>query len=468
MNNHIKVAVRNLLKKKAFSAINILGLALGLATSILIFLWVRDEYSMDAFHQNGSRLYRIYKTNHVEGKLVGGPGTPPLLPAEIKKVIPEIEASSGFSWDDTHTFAAGEKIIKEKGYNASPDFFRMFSYRLLAGKAEEALNTPESIAISQAMALEFFGSPLAAVGKTIRCDNQKDYMVKAVFEDVSFSSTERFNYIANWDSFMEANKGWAMDWGNNGPRTYIMLRQGANPALVEKKIARFLDKYDKGQRKGFESTLGMQPYNELYLHGNFENGQPAGGRIEYVRLFGLVAIFILLIACINFMNLTTAHSMRRAKEIGVRKVMGAVRAALVRQFIGEAVLVALVSGILAMAFVSLALPAFNQLTGKQIELPYSNAGFWLLVAGLVIVTGIVSGSYPALFLSGFNPIRVLKGTLTPGTGSTWFRKSLVVFQFVLSIVLIISTILISRQINYIQTANLGYDRENLLYIPLEG
>ncbi len=235
---------------------------------------------------------------------------------------------------------------------------------------------------------------------------------------------------------MEENKGWAFDWGNLGPKTYILLREGADPALVGKKISRVLDIYDKNRSKGIRAELGIQPYRDTYLYGNFENGKPAGGRIAYVRLFSLVAIFILLIACINFMNLTTAYSMRRAKEIGVRKVMGAVRGALIRQFIGEAVLVALLSAIIAVLLVSLALPAFNQLTGKRIDLPYASGSFWLLVSALVLVTGILSGSYPALFLSAFNPARVLKGATNTGTGGVLFREKPRGFQLVFSIVLI--------------------------------
>jgi putative ABC transport system permease protein len=248
----------------------------------------------------------------------------------------------------------------------------------------------------------------------------------------------------------------------------VLLRKDADPVAFDRKITLFLDKYNKEQSKTFYVRLGIQRFGDIYLHSNFVNGQLEGCRIEYVRLFSIVAIFILCIACINFMNLTTARSVKRAKEIGIRKVVGAVRPALIRQFIREAVLLAFFSVVLALGMVLVALPAFNHLTGKQISLPYGSSSFWLSLAALTLVTGIVSGSYPALFLSSFQPIRVLKGTLRFSPATAWFRKGLVVFQFVLSIVLIIGTIVVSGQVNYIQSINLGYDRENLVYVPLDG
>jgi hypothetical protein len=246
------------------------------------------------------------------------------------------------------------------------------------------------------------------------------------------------------------------------------LRKDANAARFDQQITHFLTKYNKYMSKSFYIELGIQRFGDEYLHGQIVNGKIAGGRIEYVRLFSLVAIFILCIACINFMNLTTARSVKRAKEIGIRKVVGAVRPALIRQFMSEAVLLASISVVIALGIVLLALPAFNQLTGKGIVFPYASASFWLSLALLTIVTGLLSGSYPALFLSSFQPIRVLKGTLRFSPATAWFRKGLVVFQFMLSIVLIIGTMVVSKQVDYVQSVNLGYDRDNLVYIPLEG
>lgn len=447
--------------------INVFGLALGMACSLLILLWVQDEKGVDAFHVNGKRLFSIYERQFYDNKIDAFHVTPGVLPDEIKKVIPEIEYASGMAWTDWSTFAVGDKIMKVEGNHAGADFFSMFSYRLLQGNAASALNTPLSIAISRKMATHFFGSPQAAIGKTIRYENFKDYKVTAVFENIPSNSSRKFEFLINWASFLERN-AWAKEWGNNGPNTLVMLRANANPHAVDKKIKKFLDTYNKDQSAGFRIELGLQRYDELYLHSLFKNGKISGGRIEYVRLFSIVAVFILLIACINFMNLSTARSVKRAREIGIRKVVGAVRSVLRYQFIGEAVLLSFFSIIISLVLVALILPAFNNITGKQILLPVEGSLFWVNLLALTLVTGFVSGSYPAIFLSSLNPIRVLKGTLKFGSGAAWFRKGLVVFQFALSTILIIGTIIVSKQVDYIQSEHLGYDRENLIYIPLEG
>lgn len=468
IRNYLHIALRNLWKHKSFSAINLMGLALGIACSLLILLWVQDERSVDAFHRNSDRLYYVYERNYMGGKLQTWYWTQGPLGEQLKKEIPEIEGATAISWPGESTFAAGEKVLKQRGYSADADFFTMFSHPLLEGSAKDALNSPNSLAISRKMAIDFFGNPAAAIGKTIRYENKKDFMVKAVFEDMSPQVSDRVNYIMSWQAYVEDGNEWARTWGSTDPRTVVLLRPGVSATLVEKKMAHFLDKFD-AEEKTIRIELALQRYGDYYLRSEFKDGVPAAGRIEYVRLFSIVALFILLIACINFMNLTTARSVKRAKEIGVRKVMGAVRSLLVRQFIGEAVLMAFLSVLLALVIVVLTLPAFNQLTDKHITLPVKQWSFWASIIGITLLTGLFSGSYPAFFLSGFNPIRVLKASLPSGTrGDARFRQGLVVFQFVLSIVLILSTLLISRQINYLQTARLGYDRENLVYIPIEG
>jgi putative ABC transport system permease protein len=467
LRNYFLIAIRNLKKNKVFSFINILGLALGMACSLLILLWVQDEKSVNAFHAKGSRLYSVYERQYYDNKIDAFHSTPGLMPDEMKRVLPEVEYASSYAWNYTNTFQVGEKIQKEDGNHAGADFFKIFSYPLLQGNVATALNSPVSIAISRKMANDFFGSPQAAIGKTILYENKRNFTVSAVFENLPQHASDKFDYLINWQFFVEENQ-WLKDWGNNGPNTFIVLKAGTDPVAFEKKIVHFLDNYNKEQSDAFRIQLGIQRFDDLYLHSEFKNGKLSGGRIEYVRLFSIVAIFILLIACINFMNLTTSRSMKRAKEIGIRKVVGAVRAALIRQFIGEAVLLAFFGVVVALILVLLALPTFNHLTNKNIALPLSSADFWLSIIGLTLITGFVSGSYPAIFLSSFQPVKVLKGTLQSNTKATIFRKGLVVFQFVLSIVLIIGTIIISQQVNYIQTKNLGYDRENLLFIPLEG
>jgi putative ABC transport system permease protein len=467
LKNYIKTAWRNLFRNKAFSLINILGLALGMACSLLMMLWVKDELDIDSFHQYDDDLYSVYERQYHDGQIDGGFNTPGLMAEEMKTVFPEVDFASSFAWNELETFEANNKILKVDGNYACEDFFKMFSYPLLQGDAATALKAPVDVAISRKMATDFFGSPEEAFGKSIRFNNTKDFEVSAVFEDVKGNSSLKFDYLINWQTFIE-NNNWAKDWGNNGPNTFLKLRAGADPAAFEKKITKFIDNYNKQQSEIWYVELGIQKFSDRYLYSTFNNGKIVGGKIQYVRLFTVVAVFILLIACINFMNLTTARSVKRAKEIGVRKVVGAFRTALVRQFIGEALMIALFSFVAAILVVWLFLPFFNSVTRKEISLPFDQPFFWGTVVLLTLVTGLIAGSYPAFYLSSFNPVGVLKGALKFRNSKLWFRKSLVVFQFVLSIGLIISTIVVSKQVDYIQSAHLGYDRENLIYIPLEG
>ncbi|MBS1528039.1 MAG: ABC transporter permease [Bacteroidetes bacterium] len=467
IKNYLKVAFRNLFRNKFFSAINILGLALGMACSILILLWVQNELSVDNYHTNGKNLYAIIERQYYDNKVTGQYNVPGVLANEMKKVFPEVQYATGMDNNDQNTFQVGDKILKLNGAAADSDVFKMFSYKLLEGDAKTALNTPSSIAISRKMAEDFFGSPQAAIGKTIRYENKETFNITAVFENVPENSSIKFEYLINWFQYLKEN-GWAKDWGNNGPRAFIQLRPDANPAAFDKKITHFMDAYNKYQTKAFREQLGIQKFGDVYLHSDLKDGKVSGGRIEYVQLFTIVAVFILLIACINFMNLTTARSVKRSREIGVRKVVGAVRPVLIRQFIGEAILLTFLAVIVAVALVTVLLPVFNSITEKQIAYPFARLTFWLGLILLTFITGLVAGSYPALFLSSFNPVTVLKGTLKLSPGAAWFRKGLVVFQFVMSIILIIGTIVISKQVNYIQNKNLGFDRENLLYVPIEG
>jgi len=467
LKNYFLTAWRNFWKNKTFSFINTAGLALGMTCSLLIMLWIQDERNKDHFHVNDENLYSVLERQYYDGKIEAFHGTPGVLAEELKVKIPEVQYAANMAWPDKETFAFGDKIISQQGTHAGKDFFNIFSFPLLHGKPETALNTPLSIAISRKMAVSLFGSPDKAFNQTLRYNDQKDLKVTAVFEDISHASSINADFILNWDSFLEYNT-WAKDWGNNGPKTYLVLKQGTDPVKFDAKIRKFLDNYNKDQGANFRIELGIQRFSDIYLHGTFKNGKISGGRIEYVRLFSIVAIFILVIACINFMNLTTARSVKRSKEIGIRKVVGAVRPALIRQFIGEAIMLTLFSLVLALLIAYLLLPVFNGITNKQIEFPATSIQFWITIILLAMFTGLLAGSYPALFLSAFQPIRVLKGQMKFGKSATWFRKGLVVFQFVLSTVLIIGMIVIAKQIKYIQTTNLGYNRENLIYIPIEG
>ncbi|MDN5284100.1 MAG: hypothetical protein JWR38_374 [Mucilaginibacter sp.] len=468
LRNYLKIAWRNLVKNKIHTFINIAGLSVGLACSLLILLWVQNELCIDAYHVNSARLYKVYEREYYDHKIDGNYDTPALMADELKKVIPEVAYAVNMEdYNNKHTFNAGNKTLKIEGTFAGADLFKMFSYPLLQGTPQTALNSPVSIAISHNMAIMVFGSVNAAMGKTIRYDNKKDFKVTAIFEDLPGNSSRKFEYVINWDSYLTENPG-ANQWYNTGPLTYVMLRADANSALVEKKFTHFLDGYTKNRTTSYRIQNGLQQFNQVYLHSHFTNGKTDGGRIEYVNLFSIIAVFVLLIACVNFMNLTTAQSVKRAREIGVRKVMGAVRTVLIKQFISESLLLTILAVVASLILMSLVLPLFNYITQKQIVIPFNQPVFWLKLIVLTLITGLVSGSYPALFLSSFNPIKVLKGSMKIGSGAVWFRKGLVVFQFVLSTILIIATIVVSKQINFIQTRNIGYDRENLVYIGIEG
>jgi ABC-type antimicrobial peptide transport system permease subunit len=470
LKNYFKTAWRNIIRNKAFSIINILGLVLGLTCSLLIFLWIQDEYNVDSFHKNGKELYQVYERWTYDGKIDASYPTQGLLAQELKKKIPEIQYASGFEYASApgtqNTFEAGDKINKMTGMFADADFFNMFSFHLLQGSMKTALSQPSGIAISREMADNFFGSPEKAIGQTIQFENKESLQVTAVFENVPANSSLQFDFLRSWKDFVKQND-WVNNWGNTDPQTFIQLRKDADAAKVEAKIKDFIYNYQP-KTKGLLTELALQPFTQRYLYSNFKGGYIDGGRIEYVHLFSIIAIFILLIACINFMNLATARSSKRAKEVGIRKVVGAMRSSLMGQFIGEAVLFTFISVIIALVLTSLLLPAFNNLTGKHLVLPIREPFFYATIVSILLLTGLVSGSYPAFFLSSLNPVRVLKGKLQFGRTSTFFRKGLVVFQFALSIILIIATIVIYKQMKYVQNKNLGYDRDNLLYIPIEG
>ena len=469
-SNYLKTAWRNIVRSKGFSIINIMGLALGLACSLIIMLWVNDEKNVDAFHKNGKYLYQVYERNYFDGKIDAGYPTQGLLAEELKRTVPEIQYASGFEYvaapGSSSTFEAGEKITKSTGMFAGEDFFKMFSYTLLQGNAATALTGPNSIAISKNMAGYFFGNASNAINKIIRFDNKEDLKITAVFDDVPARSSLQFDFLRTWSDFVKQNN-WVHNWGNTSPQTFIQLKPHADAAKVQAKIKDLIYNY-REKDKSFIMELALQPFTEKYLHSNFKNGYLDGGRIEYINLFSIIAVFILLIACINFMNLATARSAKRAKEVGIRKVAGASRSILIAQFVGEAIMLTFLSIIIAIMLTALSLPAFNQLTGKQLSLPFHQSSFWFIILCLMVITGFVAGSYPALFLSSLKPVRVLKGSLKFNWSATFFRKALVVFQFAMSVFLVIAMIVVYKQLNYIQTKNLGYDRDNLVYIPIEG
>ncbi len=467
LRNYLKIAWRNLIRNKTFSAINILGLALGMASSLLIFLWIRDELSVGKLYENSANLYRVMENEIADGRIVTDEDTPGILADELKRQFPEVQYAAGLSAKQGHVLMVGDNVSRQTGCYAGADWFRIYSIPLLAGTAATALNAPNNLAISRKVAEAYFGTAQKALGKSIRFDNETDYQVTAVFENLPVHSLEQYDFLLNWNNFLKQNT-WLTGWENGGPDTRLALRPGSDPAKVNARLKRFLKGRNKDISATFDIQLFLQPETEAYLYANFKNGQRDGGRIEYVRLFTLVAVFLLLIAGINFMNLATARSAKRAREVGVRKVIGAERASLIGQFMGEALLLTTLALVLALVVVGGLLPLFNELTEKQLTLPLNQPAFWALLIGLLITTSALAGSYPALFLSALSPVRVLKGTLRFGASAQLVRRGLVVFQFVLSMLMIVETVVVYRQLHYIQTKNLGYDRENLINIPGSG
>ncbi len=468
LRHYFRVALRNAVRQKAISAINVFGLAIGMASSLLILLWVRDEGQVDRFHANGPHLYALYHRSYSDGKIEAGHFSMGPLPDELKKTIPGIGRASGLLTGGQTLCSAGGKTHIISSGGAGADFFSMFSYPLLAGTPETALSSPTGAAISRKVAELYFGSPGAAMGKMLRLDNREDWTVTAVFENLPPYASDQFDCLLSWTGLM-ANSPFMQAWKvrGNGPRTYVQLHPGADPGRVEAKLKGFLEPF-LTDRPGYRVELALMPFGDKYLYSDFRSGTPDGGRIVYVRLFTAVALFIVLIACINFMNLSTARAARRAREVGVRKVLGTTRRWLVGQFIGETMLIAFLAAALSLLLAAGLMPAFNALAGKTMSLPVGEPADWFRWLGLVTATGLVAGIYPAFFMSSFRPVQVLKGTLQFGRGAVHFRQALVVFQFALSILLTVVTLVVARQMAYVQSKHLGYDREHLLHLPLEG
>lgn len=473
LRNYLKIAWRNLVQNKSYSLINIGGLAVGMTCSLLILLWVQNERSINRFHANGPRIYQVLENQQWTGIDVNTtPTTPSLLAAALASEVPEVERCVHLYYEGQSLLTIGDKAYKQEGRYVSPDLFQIFSFPLLQGNPKTALVGPSSIVISETIAQKLFGRT-DVVGRSVRVGEQDDRQVTAVMKDIPETSSLTFDFALPAAPFIKLPRNqWMTRWPANGWRTFVLLRPNADVNRVNEKILNFIGQHDKGVGKSASTGTGVTtflfPFEDAYLYSRFTNGKPDGGRIEYVRLFTIVAIFLLLIACINFMNLATARSAKRAREVGVRKVVGAGRSYLIGQFMGEAVLMAFLSLLLAIGLVQLLLPLFNQLTAKQIAIPYANPVYWLLLLGLSVLTGIISGSYPALFLSSLQPVKVLKSALSFRAGAVIFRQGLVVFQFALSLLLIIGALIAGRQMSYIRTKNLGIDRENVIYMNVEG
>ena len=462
LHNYLKIAIRNLLRNKGFSAINIGGLAIGMASALLILLWVHDELGFDRWYPNTARLYKLYNRDNFQGNIVAWPNTPKPLAPYIGKDFATVENVTRYR-NVVFLLTSGETRLNAGGAFADSGFIKMFGLPLLKGDPGHALNTPGGIVLTQKLAKTLFGDS-DPMGKTIRMDSNNNFTVTAVLKDLPGNTSFDFDYLLPW-SFMMATTHDNDQWGTNSVYTFVLLKPGASQAAFDRQIKNIIIDHS-GHKE--TSEVFTQPVSRLHLYSKSENGALVGDRIQFVRLFILIAVFILLIACINFMNLSTARSEKRAREVGIRKVVGAVRGYLIGQFIGESILIAGLSFALALLLTDLTLDPFNQLVGKQLVIEFNNPAWWAFALGFVAFTGLLAGSYPAFYLSGFQPVKVLKGAFRKVNALISTRKVLVVLQFTFAIILIVATLVVHRQISYAQDRDSGYNRNHLVYTFNQG
>ncbi|WP_422082082.1 ABC transporter permease [Ulvibacterium sp.] len=448
--------------------INILGLSTGLASVLLIYLWVHDELSMDKFHESDDQLYQVMINYHFPDGIVTDTATPSLLAASLTEEMPEVEYATQVNSRDISCegiLVHGDKKIKAGGLFAGRDFFQMFSYDLVQGNGMKVLEDKNSIVISKRLATSLFGTTDNVVGKSLRASPElygETFQVSGVFETVTSNSTAQFDFVVNFE-ILSSYANWVKEWTGDSAKVYLILKKGTNVDRFNEKIFGYLK--SKG-RETIESTLFVRKYSEGYLYGRYENGKQTGGRVLYVRLFSIIALLILVIACINFVNLSTAQASRKMKEIGIKKAMGANRVILGRQFLGNSILMSIISFALAVVLVILFLPRFNGIIEKNLNFAL-DSGTVLVIMAIVLSTGLISGSYPAFYLSGFHPSSALRGENNTALRGQWIRKGLVITQFSLSVVFIVAFLVMNKQIEYAQKRNLGYARDNLLHFQIK-
>ena len=457
--SYFKIAWRNLLKNKGYSSINISGLAVGMAVAMLIGLWIWDEVSFDSYFDNRDQLAQVMLNQTHEGTVyTGGTIQMPLGDALRTGYPSDFKAVSLVSWSNAYSLSNGDIKVSGRGMWVQQDFPAMFTFKMLSGN-RDALKDPSTILISSSLAKALFGNE-SPVNKLLRIDNKFDMMVGGVYEDLPYNTTlQGTQLLLPWDNkenWMNAQT----DWMNHCGQLYVQLADGANLNAVSEKIKAVPTPHISK----WKEEIMLHPLSELHLYDQFENGKVSGGRIQFVWLFGIIGVFVLLLACINFMNLSTARSEKRAKEVGIRKTVGSVRSQLINQFLSESVVVASLSFIISLILVEISLPYFNILADKRISVPWENPLFWLLLLSFTLFTGLISGSYPAFYLSGFKPIKILKGTFNAGRLATLPRKVLVVVQFTVSITLIIGTLIVFQQVQYAKHRAAGFTRDGLITV----
>lgn len=464
LRHNIKLALRGFKKDKSTFTINMLGLSTGLACTILIFMWVMDEVNMNKFHENDDQLYQVMSNIDVSDGIMTWRTTPGHLGEALMNEIPEIKTASVSAVSrNNYTVALNDKELNVRGQYVTDNYFNVFSFELLEGNKEKIFPNKNGAAISEKIALKLFKTTENLIGKTVSFETpyeKGEAVISSVFKNTKRNSSQQFDVLFPYESYSDI-RGDELHWGNLDVGTFVILKEGTDLAALNKKIAGFL----KTKKEDFKVDIFLQQYSQLYLHGNFENGVASGGRITYVRLFSLIALFILLIACINFMNLSTANATKKFKEIGVKKTIGANRKTLISQYLGESLMLSFLSLSIALLLIYLCLSEFNIITGKELSMNFAGSSIIGILA-ITFITGIISGSYPALYLSGINPVQILKGKMNNSLREIWARKGLVVFQFSLSLVLIVSVFVVYKQIQFIQTKNLGFNKENIIHFPI--
>jgi ABC-type antimicrobial peptide transport system permease subunit len=458
------------MKDRQFTILNLLGLSVGLASAIFIWLWIQDEMSVDKYNEKDGQLYQVMANFESNGGIKTIEGTAGILAPALKSQIPEVEYAVSVlpaSWFPFSGIATnGVTKIKAGAQYIGKDYFDVFTCDFIEGDKNRVLNDKNSAAISDELAMKLFHTTKGVIGRTInwvQSEFEGSFTITGIFKKTPVNATDQFDVLLNYDIVLEKRPN-LLQWGNSDPSTYVILKKGSNVALVHDKIKNFVKEHAKNQGP----ELLLTRFSDKYLYGNYENGKQSGGRITYVKLFSVIAIFIIIIACINFMNLATAKAARRSKEVGIQKVVGARRPAIIMQYLCESLLIVCISLLVSLLIVIALMPLFNEITGKSISLRPTPT-MVATILSVTLLTGLLAGSYPALYLSRFRPVAVLKGTLKTSLGELWARKGLVVFQFAISVVFIASVLVVYRQINFIQSRNLGYNREHVIHftIPLE-
>jgi putative ABC transport system permease protein len=459
--NYFTIAWRNLTRNKGFSIINILGLAIGMASALLILLWVQNELSIDRSYPNASRLYLLFNHGDVGGQDWAWNQTPKSIAPVLRKDYPAIEDAARYT-DNRFLVTVGDTRLNSYGAFADSGFIQMFGFPLLQGDPARALTGTYDIVLTEQMAKRLFGNA-DPMGRTVRLDSNADFTVTGVLKDLPATTSFHFNYLVSW--LYMTHLGWNDDqnWGDNSIYTYVLLRPGVPEASFNTQVENVTRRHSRVTAKVFG-----EPMSRLHLYGTVKNGKLIADKLATVRLFSLIAAVILLIACINFMNLSTARSEKRAREVGIRKVVGAFRKSLIAQFIGESTVIAAFAFIIAIFLARISLPAFNQLVREELTIDFQSPGFWLFSAGFICFTGLLAGSYPAFYLSSFRPVKVLKGGFRQAGALVNTRKALVILQFSFAIILIICTAIIQQQIHYGMNRDAGYNRDQLLIVPTDG